>query len=184
MKTRKCTLASIIQRHNQCPLVSRSRSFGVVPENLSNLCYGRRGHFSVNHARRGRKRVELGVRLLHSHHSRQSSAFGLKGSRCLCKRRFYVRVGISTVPGMVQLSNVDPALIFSQLASTLVDQYGNQVDNRMASNMVIIEGINGRNGYVDEFLGLGTYLKALKLDTSATWRPCWTKTTLMPSCGH
>jgi hypothetical protein len=93
-------------------------------------------------------------------------------------------VGISTVSGLVQLSNVDPALIFPQQASTLVDRYGNQVDNRMASNMAIVVGINGRNGYVDVFLGIESYLKALKLDTSATWRPCWTKTTLMPSCGH
>jgi hypothetical protein len=81
-------------------------------------------------------------------------------------------------------SSPDPALTFPQLANALLGRHENQVCNRTASTAVIVEGINGHNGYVGDILGLGSYPKALEARRKRAWRPQWTEATLMSSCGH
>jgi amidase len=76
---------------------------------------------------------------------------------------FLRMVNDSSVSGIMQLSDANPALIFPQLPNTLPDRYGNSFGNRTESNTAVIDIIAIRNGTsIYDVPGLETNLKALE----------------------
>ncbi|KAI8651574.1 Amidase domain-containing protein [Fusarium keratoplasticum] len=63
---------------------------------------------------------------------------------------------------VVQLGDVDPALIFPQIPGTLPDRYGNTFNNRTSGNAAAVEDAKNRRGPIVEVPGFSEWLHSLE----------------------
>ncbi|UPL00154.1 hypothetical protein LCI18_011088 [Fusarium solani-melongenae] len=63
---------------------------------------------------------------------------------------------------VVQLGDVDPALIFPQIHGTLPDRYGNAFNNRTSGNAAAVENAKNRRGLIVEVPGFSEWLHSLE----------------------
>ncbi|KAM0544195.1 hypothetical protein ACHAPJ_011946 [Fusarium lateritium] len=69
---------------------------------------------------------------------------------------------VNDTSSVVELADVDPALIFPQIPGTIPDRYGNMFGNRTRSNAAYVDAAENRKGPTLEVPGLGEWLQSLE----------------------
>ncbi|KAF4958409.1 hypothetical protein FSARC_11026 [Fusarium sarcochroum] len=69
---------------------------------------------------------------------------------------------VNDTSSVVELANVDPALIFPKIPGTIPDRYGNMFGNRTRGNAASVDAAENRRGPTLEVDGLGEWLQSLE----------------------